>query len=189
MANITILDSGYLSAGILRSSQVQLSYADRAGFMGGIGTVNAFTLKVNSMSLSSSVNVENKPIINRVSECNTSLISVENRSIRCRCIIKNVSITASWNVSLLYQFIRLERTHGLKLLYATGNTNINVTLIDDLGLVNVGGMFASGAGSNAQGTVSSTTPYLVGRIKDISVDDQADTNYWKIDFTFELTEQ
>jgi hypothetical protein len=185
MASIKILDTGYISATTVLGSQTQLTAANRAGYTGS--TVQAFTLKTTSLDLGGGVNLEDKPIINKLTDSNVSLISVNNYVITVSCIY-NKNSTDGFQYNELYQLSRLERTHGVKLLYPSSTDTILLTLVALIGEPNMGASpFSSASPSDANGTVSSTTPYLKGKIKNFRATDSSDSNQMRLSFDFEVT--
>jgi hypothetical protein len=187
MTKIKILDSGYLSATTALTSQTQITATNRAGYTGS--TVSAFSLDTANLSLNGSVGIEDKPIINTLVESQTSLISVTNRRIPINVIVRKTMVADGFQYTKLYQLARLERTHGLKILYLDSAADGAIpTIIEVFGAPNIGqSPFASATASDATGTVGLTIPYLVGRVRDVSISDDASGNYWRVSFTFELT--
>jgi len=164
---LKILDTGYIS-GVDVSIQTQAVVANRAGFDGTTG-VSALALDIESLSISADVRVENKPIINSLTEVSTSLVSTMNRIIRVSGVLSKEVVTSGYSVNNIVQFMRLERTKGLKLFYPTVVTDTYKSVVEALGAENTGGEFSDAAPTDTMGKVSTTTPYLVGRVKDISL--------------------
>lgn len=182
---IKILDTGYLNTS---KTGTKFGFDDRAGVDASTGTtVTAFTLDVNGdMTIAGSVNIDNQPVIGATTENSGRYISTQNRAINMNCILKKSDATAGYYINQLYQFLRLERTKGLKLIYPTTVTDTNKTIIEELGEVNINGSFADGTPTDGAGTVSTTTPYLVGRVTNIRVSDSTQGDYWRISFNFVL---
>ena len=185
MAVLTILDSGYIS-NETRASQTQLSDANRAGYTGS--AVTSFSLKSASVNLSGGVNVENKPVIGTLSENSSSLVSVNNRTLSVSCLLAKTIVTTGWSVNNIVQFLRLERTHGLKLLYPSATADSLPTLVEPMGQVNLAGNFSEASPTDDKGTVATTTPYLLGRVQNVRIDDLATNNtWWRVTFDFVIT--
>lgn len=185
MASLKLLDTGYISNETL-ASQTQLSDANRAGYTGS--AVSGFTLKSATVTLASKSSVENKPIINTVTDSNTSLVSVSNRVFKVSCILAKTITSAGWSVNDVYQLLRMDRTKGLKLLYPSGTSDTMKTIVEALGAVNTNGNFAEASPTDDEGTVSTTTPYLIGRVKNINLRDESNSkSYWRFDFDFEIS--
>lgn len=184
--DLKILDTGYVYNGtITGNAQTQLSDDKRAGYTGT--AVAAISLKVMSLTLSRDVNLEKKPIVNTTIEANTSLVSINNRRIAVNAIVSKVPVTTGWNKNNIVQIARLDTTKGLKLLYPTLTTDINKTLVETLGAENTGSYFSSAAPTEDSGTVSTTTPYLIGRVTNLELTDTSDGNFFRLGFNFELT--
>ena len=186
MANIKILDTGYVSTSSPLSGQTQLSDANRAGYTGS--AVSSFTLDTPDVSMNEQTSTENKPRIGTLTDSDTGLASVSNRVIKVSCILAKTETTTSWSTSKEYQFLRLSRTAGLKLLYLSGVSDTMKTIVEILGAINKAGTFSHASPTDDNGTIATTLPYLVGRVKNMSVTDGAkDKTYWKISFDFEVS--
>lgn len=182
MAQIKILDTGFVS-NETRATQTQLSDANRAGYTGS--AVTSFTLKNSGVSLGTSVNIEQKPIINSLTDNDSSLISVGQQIYSVNFILEKDIVTAGWDVNNLVQIMRLDRTYGLKLMYMTATGDTIPTIVEAMGQVNTGGNFSDASPSDDNGTVSTTTPYLLGRVRNLRVSDSATNNtFWRISFDF-----
>jgi hypothetical protein len=181
VANIKLLDTGYV--GSTRSGATQLGVTERAGYTGS--TVVAFSLKV-TLDLSSQVKVENKPVVDNFSEVKTTLVSSENRVIRVGTVLNKIIVTSGYDKNNLYQLSRMDRTKGLKLMYVDSTSDTYKTIVEALGAANTGGVFGDVSPSEANGTVSTSTPYLLGRVKNLHIKDDEQSNFFKIDFDFEL---
>jgi hypothetical protein len=183
--NIKILDTGYIINGLL-SAQTRLGLTLRAGY-DGTSSVNAFTLKVAGLNFSSDASTESKPIANTLTDVSTTIVSTENPKVKLSCVMQKRITTTSWSTNDVYQLSRLRATRGLKLLYVDATTDVNKTIVEALGAINTNGYFAAASPSTTNGTVSTTTPYLIGRIKNLSFDDNPSGDYWRINFDFELS--
>lgn len=187
--NIKILDSGYVNKDTALASQTQLSRANRAGYNGS-SAVKAFTLKTSGgFALSGNVKIQNKGVIGVVDDHDTSLISATNRIISTAVVLQKNDTTLGFEYNQLIQFLKLERTHGLKILYPDGTSDTNKTLIELMGKPNQGvgnSPFASLSPSEDDGTVSNTTPHIVGRLRNININDTPDGNFFRISFNFEV---
>ena len=188
ITNVKILDTGYVGTGI-RGEQIQLAVADRAGYDGSSDVVS-FTLKPSNITIGAQVKVEGKPIIDTLTDVSTTLVSTQNRVLQVSAIIQKSITTSGYDVNDVHQFFRLDRTRGLKLLYVDATGDTKKTIIEALGAVNTDNkdLFASETPSETNGTVSTTTPYLVGRVKDLSLTDSSvNTKYWSVRFNFEIS--
>ena len=178
--NGIIYDTGYISNSIAIASQTQLGVTDRAGYTGS--TVSAMTLKIQNMSIRGNTNTESKPILNTYSNVETSLISTSNDIISVNMILHKTLVTSGWDVNNLYQIYRLDKTRGLKLLYIdTPASDGMKTLIEGIGAVNTNNSIFSTAA-----IVGSTIPHLIGRVKNVTINDSESGDYWRIDFQFEV---
>lgn len=182
---LKILDTGYISPSTALGSQTQLSDADRAGYTGS--EVVAITMDVASLSRQRAVHTENKAVIELLSDSDTSLVSVGNRMFKVSLIKKKELVTVDWDVNDYVQLMRLETTRGLKLLYPDETSTALTTIVEAEGAENTGGVFSSATPDEKDGTVSTTTPYMIGRVKNIAVADDPSGNYWRISFDFEVT--
>ena len=187
MTNIKLLDTGFISVSTDRASQVQISDSERAGYTGS--AVSAITLKLSSHTRGSGANTDNKAIINTNVESPTALVSIKNPSYKISCIIKKEDDTTGWNTNSIIELSRMETTYGLKLLYIDSAESVTgyVTLIEAIGRKNISGNFSDGSPSDDNGTIGSTIPYLVGRVKNLIINDMTDGTYWKISFDFEVS--
>ena len=185
--NLKLLDTGFVNK-TNTISQTQLGVSDRAGYDGS-SDVSAFTLKVQSLSLSGDAKLENKSIVSNYTDVESSLVSNTNRTISVSTILKKEIVTANYDKNNVTEFLRMERTRGVKLLYPDGTSDDKKTIIEALGAENTGNTadFASASPSDTLGTVSTTTPYITGRVRNISVSDTADGDYWRITFNFNIT--
>lgn len=187
--NIRILDTGFISTETQPSSQTQLGLSDRAGYSGSTDVFH-FTLPSYSESIGGSVTIENKPIVNDLSEVNTTLVSSTNRVLKISFIMDKTLPGEAYDVNELFQFMRMERTAGMKLLYVDSITNTYKTIIEALGQQNIGGIFSHASYDDTLGYVSTTTPYLVGRVRNIQVSNSVTNNeYWRVSFNFILDKQ
>jgi len=160
----------------------QLSDANRAGYTGS--AVSSMTLKSANLTWTSDAAVERKPIINTLTDSTTSQVSKKNSTVKIDFVMQKRITTAGWSVNDVYQLSRLEQTHGLKLLYVDGTSDTNKTVIEALGAINTNGTFASGSPTDDNGTVSTTTPYLMGRVRNFTMRDTPTGDYWRISFDF-----
>jgi len=186
--DIILLDTGYVSTESELTSQTQLSTANRAG-NSGTSSVTEFTLKTSSISLGGKTNTENKPAINTFTEVSTTATGIANRVMSVSAILKKEIITSGYNTNNVIELLRMSRTKGLKLLYVDSTTNTQKTIIEAYGALNTDGLFSNALPDSTAGTVSETTPYIVGRVKDMNISDTSDGNYWRVSFKFELTKQ
>lgn len=184
MTNCVVLDTGYVGSGAL-NTQTQLAVANRAGYNGSSG-VNAFTLKVNQLSLNAKVSTESKPIANTLTTTPTTIVSSENPTFRVSAIMQKTLTTSGWSTNDLYQLSRLDKTRGLKLLYVDAVGGPIPTIIEGLGAINAGGNFSAGTTNTTVGKIANTLPYLLGRVKDLSIDDNPSGDKWRISFEFEV---
>lgn len=185
MANLKILDTGYVS-NETRGTQTQLSDANRAGYTGS--AVASISLNNSRISFNpSGANLEQKPIVNSLTDNSSSLVSVNNDRLRVEFILKKDIVTAGWNVNNVIEIKRLMRTQGLKILYPSATGDSLPTVVEALGAENTGGNFSDGSPTDDSGTVSSTTPYLLGRIKSVSIQDGAESNFWNVSLEFEVS--
>jgi len=182
---LNLLDTGYVSNSAI-GSQTRLSVSDIAGYDGS-SNVNGFELNVGSVSRSRDTKTQNKAVIDTFDDSKTSIVSVTNQGYSINLIWKKDNNTSGYDVNKLYQFTRMESTRGLKLLYPSNTTDTKKGLVEILGAVNTNGNFASGNGSADLGTVSTTTPYLIGRVKNLSISDGSDSDQFKISFNFEIS--
>lgn len=183
---LKIHDTGYVSNDTELGSQEQLSDTDRAGYTGS--AVTAFTVQIENLAFQGETSTESKPIINTTTDSETSLVSVSNRTIAVSAIFDKESSSAVYNTNELYQFLQLERTKGLKLFYPNDLTNTEKTIIETLGTININGTFASATSVDPNvGTVATTTPYLVGRVKAMRVSDVPTGDKWRVSFNFEIS--
>lgn len=185
MSQLKILDTGYVNATLSLASQTQIGDGDRAGYTGS--AISSFTLPSNSSSLNGGVSIESKSIIGSNSDPSTSLISVNRRVYPISFILKKDIVTAGWDVNNVVQLSRLDRTQGMKLLYPASTGDILPNVVEAMGAVNIGGNFSDASPTDDKGTVSTTTPYLVGRVKNFSVRDDQSGNYWRVSFDFEVS--
>lgn len=182
MSQLKILDTGYVANVV--SGATQLSDANRAGYTGS--AVSSFTLKASSISYATNPNIEQKPIIGSLTDNSSSLTSINPTVYTVSFILAKTITTSGWDVNNVYQFLRMDRTYGLKLLYPSSTGDSLPTIVEAMGQANIGalGNFGTGA-SDDGGTVATTTPYLLGRVRNIRVGDSAsDNSYWKVSFDF-----
>jgi len=189
---IRILDTGYLNSQTALGSQTQAALADRAGYTGS--TVTSFELKVQNLALSGNVNTENRTPINTRQETDTSLVGVDNRVLNVNCMFDKDTDAGIYEYNEIHEFLRMSRTEGLKLIYTDSTDNTNKTIIEALGSENIGAVpFSTTTAVEGQreedGQVLNTLPYLVGRVKNISVSDNETSNWFSVSFVFELSEQ
>jgi hypothetical protein len=186
---LKILDTGYISATTALVSQTQLSVANRAGYDGS-SSVSAFTLNTdNDIIVSRATNLEDKPDLGARSDSEVTLISVGNLTLNVSFTIEKTITTSGYDTNDIYQLSRFDLTDGLKLLYPSNITEIDKyrNIVEALGAVNTGGVFSDASPTDTNGTVSTTTPYLIGRIKNLSIRDSTSTTHWKISFIFEVS--
>lgn len=187
--NLKILDTGYIST-TDTSSQTQLSDANRAGYTGA--AVSSITLKSANVTRASDVHIESKPIINTNTPSETTLVSVKNPIYKVNTIKKKEITIASWDDNDIVQIERLSSTKGLKLLYPSVITDTKKHIVEALGAVNTGKLstvdgFANASPTDDNGTVGTSQPYIVGRVKNLTMADNPDGNYWRINFDFEVS--
>ena len=184
--DLTMLDTGYVATD---TTGTQLSDANRAGYTGA--AVKAFTLKINNIRFSGNAKIENKPVVDTLSEVNTSTVAVNNRTLTLSGVLpKDDSNSEGYQYNELYQLVRLERTRGIKILYPSSVGDAKRTIVEDLGEDNINdSVFSTGAGSEDGGTVASTIPYLPGRVKNVSITDDANNkDFHRYTIDFELTQ-
>jgi hypothetical protein len=184
MSQLTILDTGYISNTTL-ASQTQLGDSDRAGYTGA--AVTSLILKNSAASLNGGVNIEQKPIIGSLVDNTSSLVSVNARMIKVSFVLKKEITTSGYNVNNVLELLRLERTSGLKLLYPSATGDVLPTIVEAMGQANLAGIFSDGSPTDDNGTVATTTPYLVGRVKNISWNDTSKGNFWRVGFDFVIS--
>ena len=187
ITQIKLLDTGYLNPSLAIGSQTQAALADRAGYTGA--TVSAFTLDTQSSNVNSAVTTENKPVPDSFTETDTSLVSSTNRIIAMSCRFQKDNDSGTFNKNDIHEFLRMERTPTLKIIYPSDLLSNKKPVIEYMGAGNIAGTFSAGSPSDANGTVSTTTPYLVGLVKGISVSDKALSNWFTVTFNFELSKQ
>lgn len=182
---LKILDTGYIDNSSL-GVQTQLSDANRAGYTGS--AVSSITLKIRGITHATKSNTESKPIINTTTDSDASLVSTVNTILKITGILARTSTTSGWSTNKEYQISRIGRTRGLKLLYPTGVTDVDKTIVEVLGEVNINGSFADASPTDDAGTVSTTTPYLVGHVKNITFNDTAASKkWWTVTIDFEVS--
>jgi len=185
MAKIKILDTGYVSS-TGTTSQTQLSDANRAGYTGA--AVTSFTLNNEGLSLSGGNTIERKNPVDTFDNTTTSSVGVKNRSVRVTTRWHKTETTSGYQYNEIFQFMRMERTKGLKLLYLTDVNEIDgyVNLVQIMGRENVGGEFSDASPSDDSGKIGQTIPYLVGRVQNMTLSDPTNTTYYTIAFDFVL---
>lgn len=177
-----LLDTGYLVDDTI-AAQTQISSELRAGY-DGTTNVNSFTFGALSISRSRNVNIDTKPVINSTSITKNNLSSLQNPLITFSIQIDRDISNTGYQYNYLTQLLRLEETLGLKLLYPTTVNSTYLTIIDMLGKSNVAGNFSEASPTDNEGTVSTTTPYLVGRIIFNNVNDNNNSKNIIISCTF-----
>lgn len=182
---LKLLDTGYVSPTTALVNQTQISDANRAGYTGA--AVSSITLDVESITRNRQINTENKSTPDTLTDSNTSLVSVGNRVFNITAIALKTITTSSWSKSKEYQLARMEKTKGIKLLYPSENSSQLPTWIEVEGAENTGGTFSDASPTDDAGTIGATIPYLPGYVKNFSVSDAPNGNYWRITFTFEVT--
>ena len=185
MANIKLLDTGYVSNKDL-SGQTQIVPSLRAGF-DGTSDVVSFTLKSAALGRSRQVNNENKPVVDTLQNPQTTLVSTGSTIIAVNAVLQNDLSSTAYDINELVQLDRLDSTRGLKLLYVDSTTDVKKTIVEGLGEVNINGVFADASPADTDGTVSTATPYLVGRIRNLRINEPVDSNFYRIAFDFEIT--
>lgn len=182
---LTLLDTGYIS-NETRASQTQLSDANRAGYTGS--AVTSFTLDVINLSISQDSSIEQKPIINSLIDNSSSLVSVGPLVVHITVRWPREITTASWSVTKLHQFFRMQKTYGMKLLYPSATGDTLPSSVEDLGNVNLAGNFSAASPSDDNGTVATTRPYLLGRAKNFALTDTGGNNSsYRITFDFQVS--
>jgi len=186
---LTILDTGYVSVSEDRGSQTQLSASNRAGY-DGTSSVVSFTLKIENLSLNTNTSTDNKPVPGVFNDSPTTLISTANDVYNLSFIKQKVITTTGYGTNDMVQFRRLERTQGLKILYPSTTDDITgfKTLVEAFGASNTGDTtkFSESSASTFNGTVSLTTPYVIGRVKNFQISDNPDGQHWRGSFSFEV---
>ena len=178
MANIKILDTGYLSAD---RTGTPLAVTLRAGYDGS-GTVSPFTLKVESLNKEGNSLIDNSPIPNSGDQTKTIFIGFENNGYALNCIVSKDQSNTGYQYDYLYQLSKLEKTSGMKLLYVDSTTDGTKTIVERFGNKNVSGVF-QGSGKE----LSASTPYLIGRVKKVRIGDDAKGDKYRISINFEET--
>jgi len=187
MATFKILDTGYVYYANV-AGQTQLLDSQRAGYTGS--GVTSFTLLSASDSMGQGVNVDNPTTINSSGTNNTVLSSIANMVFKVSFIVHKTIVTSGFDINNIVQLNRLQKTHGLKLLYLSSNESVagKHSLIEAFGEQNVGGEFSAGSPADDDGTVSTTTKYLVGRVSGLTLMNAAAGTYWKGSFDFIVTD-
>lgn len=185
MAQIKIIDTGFVSNSGT-ASQTQLSDSNRAGYTGS--TVQSFTLEVDNINFGIDANTESKEIVNTTDNSPTSLSSVKNNVLNIS-FSKSKELDTSYNNNDIIELTRLAKTRGLKLIYPSNTSEIDKykTIVQALGVSNIGSYFSGGTESASAGHVGSATPYLVGRFKTINITDTSTSTRWRFTSQFELT--
>ena len=171
-------------------SQTQLSDANRAGYTGS--AVSAITIKTANLSWNSDASIEKKPVINTLSDSTTSTVSKKNTMVKVDFIKQKRITTTGWSTNDIYQIGRLDSTSGLKILYVDAVADTNKTIIEAMGAINTGVTtattgFAHNSPTEDSGTVSTSTPYLIGRVSNLSIRDAPNGDYWRISFDFTVS--
>lgn len=185
MAKLKLLDTGYV-ANATRSGKTQIAASLRAGW-NGTTSVSALELDTDSIVRSRSVSTENNPTANTTTDSPTSLVSVQNKIFKVTGTMSRVPVTTGYKYNNQVQFEKMEETRGLKILYPTDITDTLPTIVYGLGAVNTGSFFSAASPSEQSGTVATTIPYLIGRVKNIKLtDDCVNKNRLKFEFDFEV---
>jgi hypothetical protein len=183
---IRLIDTGYVGDGDL-VNQTQLNDSDRAGFDGS--TMQYFELDVQRISYNFDTNLNNKPVPNNTVGNRTTMISVTNPVLSISLVVNKELVTTNHQYNNLVTLTKFAKTRGLKLLYPSVTTDVKKTVIEALGAVNTGtSSFSSDTPSVANGTVSSTTPHLIGFVRSPSITDTQSSNLFTISFGFVLYE-
>lgn len=187
IAQIKLLDTGYISATTTLASQGQLADSLRAGYTGS--AVTSFTLKAGAHSRNKVVKIENKAVVGTLADVNTSQTSTNNPVFNINFRLEKKITTTGFDVNDIIQLYRMDSTRGLKLLYVSAVDDITgyKTLIEVFGAVNTNGVFAEASPTDDEGTVSTTTPYLIGRVRDMKIADSPKGTFWSGSFNFEVT--
>jgi len=187
MARLKLLDTGYVDATTSLASQTQLSDSDRAGYTGS--AVTSFTLKNAGVTRNRGVTTEVKPVPDALTNVGTSIISTNNEVYSVSMILSKAITTNGFSTNDIVQFVRMESTRGLKLLYPSDNNEIDgyKNIVQALGASNTGGNFSEASPTDDKGTVSTTTPYLIGRVKNLSITDSTNSIFWSVSFDFEVS--
>ena len=182
---LRLLDTGYVGNSNL-ANQTQLSDGERAGFDGS--TMQYLELDIQNISYSYEVNINSKPVVNSLDNNRITPVSNTNPTLNVTMIINKELLTANHEYNNMQTFIDYFNTRGLKLLYPSNTTdNTKKTIVEALGEKNKGGVFSSGSPSAASGTVSATTPYLVGLVRNPNINDTENSNFYKVTFRFVVT--
>lgn len=188
MSSIKILDTGYVSART-RTGKTQLSNANRAGYTGS--NVTAFDVgSPGNTRYSLKFNTDANPVLENDDNYDTSFISKNNDMISFSVIMPRGAITSGYNTTQLNEFARLGKTKGVKLLYPSNDSSTLPGVIENLGYENINGHFSAGSPNEGNGTVSNSTPYIVGRFIDIAISDDANNkSNFIISCTFEVIDE
>ena len=185
---IKLLDTGYVSTTNV-DGQTQLSDANRAGYTGS--AVRSFTLKLkDNITIAGDSAIEKNPVINTLTDSTTNSVSSKNRRVKIVAILEKEIISNGWDKNNVVQVGRIDRTSGLKLLYPSGTTDSVKSIVEALGGVNTGVLtsttgFANASPSDDNGTVSTITPYLIGRIEKVTfVDPMGSSSFWTVNIDF-----
>jgi hypothetical protein len=182
---LKLLDTGFVS-NETRATQTQLSDANRAGYTGS--AVSGFSLDVSKVTVSRNNNVEQKPIINSMTDNSSSLVSVGPMTLSVTMRWTKDVVTSGWSTGKLHQFMRMETTYGLKLLYPSAVDDVLTPVVEALAQENLAGNFSDASPSDDNGTIAATLPYLLGRVRNISITDSSKNNkHWTITFDFQVS--
>lgn len=176
---ITLLDTGYLTRD---REGTQETVANRAGYDGS-SAVTAFTLKLDSIREGDGANIDNTPIPSSTTFAELGKGSFENPKYTMKGIIDKSDATSGFQYSQLYQLRRMQWTKGVKIFYPSVTTDTYKTLIELNGEYNGSNGAFQGSGKE----LAAGTPYLCGRIINMSIDDNAERNYFS--YTIEFIEE
>lgn len=186
MGKLQLLDTGYVAnKAILTQVGQQLSVSERAGFDGSLN-VNGFVLDTfGSNTYGGASNVDQKNSLDFLDDATTSVISVANDTIKISAYFFREISDTLYQHGIMYQLNRLKKTRGLKLLYpSAADVDGKKTIVEAMGQKNIGGNFSEALPTDTKGTVSETTPYLVGRVTNVTIADPTNGTRWGVSFDF-----
>jgi len=125
-------------------------------------------------------NIDDSPVPSSSSFTELNQVTAENPSYVIKLILAKDDATANFNNSMFYQLMRLDKTDGIKLVYPSDETDTDKSVVELMGAANTSGNF-----QGASKELSAGTPYLQGRFKKITVDDNAKKKYHTITLTFQ----
>jgi len=173
---IKILDSGWYSR---ERDGSQAAVADRAGY-DGTSAVTTFEIDFFSIVRNGTANVDDSPVPGLNSNAELNQVTSGNPLYVMKAILAKDLATTGFNNTILYELQRLDRTVGVKLMYPSVTTDTKKSIIEVSGAANKAGVF-QGSGKE----LDASTPYLMGRVKRVTVNDDAKRTNFEITVTFE----